>query len=648
MTQDETATWPYNPVVMQRASHAVGRREINPIWISLLAVGLCVSGCRIGRTALSPAAKPAATSLEKRLRDEVSYLASPELEGRGINTPGIDLAAHFIAEQFKLAGLKPLTPRGDYFQHFDFVTADHTDMATALIVGNQDYRLGTDFVAMSFSAEKSFAGPVVFVGYGIVDAGNQYDDYAGLDVRGKVLVVMRFEPHDEQGRSRFVADGWSAGARLSAKARAAAEHGAAAILLVNPPEFHGGDGLLPFAGRFSEAPAAIPVMQVKQSVVDAWLKQAGLPDLAALQKKIDRTGRPDSMELTGLTAQGKVLIHRTVHQLKNVIGEIRGVGPHADEYVIVGAHYDHLGYGGAGSLAPGRRALHPGADDNASGTAAVMEMARMLAGGPPPLRSILLVCFSAEETGLIGSNYFVNHPPVSLSKVAAMVNLDMVGRLRNETLLVGGTGTALPFAPILADLDEQSPLKLKEFGKGGFGPSDHLSFAIKKVPVLFLFTGLHTDYHRPTDTPDKINYDGLAQVVDFAAELVDRLSDMPKSSYNESADTLSSWQHFGPATDRSSHGGEGGASLGVVPDYSADQSAGGVRISGTVPGSPAASAGLRDGDVIVALGSHRIDNLYDLTDALAGARPGDRVEIKFLRDQQEQSAEVILVRRRSQ
>lgn len=352
------------------------------------------------------------------------------------------------------------------------------------------------------------------------------------------------------------------------------------------------------------------------------------------------------MDLSGLSADGKVLIHRTVHQLKNVVGVLHGRGEHADEYIVVGAHYDHLGYGGAGSLAPGIRKVHPGADDNASGTSAVMEMARLLADQQPLQRSILFVCFSAEESGLLGSSYFVNHPPVPLSKIVAMVNLDMVGRLRNQTLLIGGGGTARPFERILADLDEHSPLILKDFGKGGFGPSDHLSFALKKVPVLFLFTGLHLDYHRPTDTADKINYAGLVEVVQFGVNLVERLCVMPKSNYVESADNSSPRRHFGPTTGSSPHGG--GASLGVVPDYSTDQSTGGVRISGTVPGSPAAMAGLSDGDIIIALGSHRIDNLYDLTDALAAARAGDRVKVEFLRDQQKHAAEVVLGTRRTQ
>lgn len=514
--------------------------------LGLLISMLSLAGCG-GLPAGSVATATVPTvSLESRLVDEVKYLASPDLEGRGIDTPGIDLAAGFIADHFKAAGLQPVYGQNGYYQSFDYVTADHTDMATALAVAGQNHRLGGDFVALSFSAEKSFAGPLAFAGYGIIDTDHSYDDYAGLDVRGKAVVVMRFEPHDEKGHSRLVADGWSAGARLSAKVRAAADHGAIAVLLVNPPEFHGGDDLLPFATRFNEAPMSIPVLQVKQSVVDAWLKQAHQPTLAELQKTIDQTGRPHSMAPAGLTASGKVRIHRTVHQLKNVVGRLPGRGEHADEYIIVGAHYDHLGYGRAGSLSPGNRSIHPGADDNASGTAAVMEMARLLANQPPPARTILFVCFTGEECGLIGSGYLVNHSPVPLRQVVAMVNLDMVGRLRNMTLLVGGDGTARPFDRILADLDEQSPLKLDEFGKGGFGPSDHLSFALKKVPVLFLFTGLHLDYHRPTDTADKINYDGLAQVVRFGVKLVDRLCAMPKSPYEESADGLSSIQRVVP------------------------------------------------------------------------------------------------------
>jgi membrane-associated protease RseP (regulator of RpoE activity) len=223
-----------------------------------------------------------------------------------------------------------------------------------------------------------------------------------------------------------------------------------------------------------------------------------------------------------------------------------------------------------------------------------------------------------------------------------MLNMDMVGRVRNETLYVGGAGTAAPFDAFVKRADEHSPLEFKEFGRGGFGPSDHMSFAAKKVPVLFLFSGMHADYHRPSDTADKINYDGLAQVVSVARELTTDLATMPKSPYLASADSAN--PHGMSAMMGSGTGSR--TSLGVIPDYGTDISQGGVRITGTSPGTPAAAAGLKDGDVLVGFGDKKIGNLYDLTDALANAKPGDKVKVKFLRDGKATVVEVTLAERR--
>jgi Zn-dependent M28 family amino/carboxypeptidase len=343
--------------------------------------------------------------------------------------------------------------------------------------------------------------------------------------------------------------------------------------------------------------------------------------------------------------------------VKNVVGLLPG--QIRDEYVVVGAHYDHLGRGGIGSLNRGNEEIHNGADDNASGTTAVLELASKLSREGTPKRSIIFAAFTGEEEGLFGSKRFVDHPPVSLSKIMAMINLDMVGRVRTTPsgmhpgtapattpsstrggagiLYIGGAGTAAAFDAIVKSADEHSPLVIKDIGKGGLGPSDHMSFALKRVPVLFFFSGLHADYHRPTDDADKINYEGLEQVVDLAADVIDQVAAMPKQEYIVAADAHS--MSMGTPSTRTT------VTLGVVPDYSSTSEGGGVKISGTSSGSPAAKAGLKEGDVIVQWDEKKLDTLYDLSDVLSRGKPGQKVKLKLIRDGKTIETEATLVKR---
>jgi hypothetical protein len=396
--------------------------------------------------------------------------------------------------------------------------------------------------------------------------------------------------------------------------------------------------------------AAIPVIQVRRAVADEWLKAAGVEtDLRGLQKKIDDTGEPQSFALPEtVKASGTVDIERVQQNVKNVIALLPGKGNLAHEYVVIGAHYDHLGRGGAGSFNPGANEIHNGADDNASGTAAMLELAEHFAKKGSDGRSIIFAGFTAEEIGLIGSAHFVAHPPVPLPRIAYMVNLDMVGRIRNDILYIGGHGTAAGFDRIIARADEKSPLRFKSFGKGGFGPSDHMSFAMKKIPVLFLHSGQHRDYHRPSDDADKVNYEGLEQAVGFAADVVDDLLTHAKEQYVDASDAHSMFNGPGANDPGSATGSTGGlkVSLGVVPDYAPEEDAGGMRISGTTPGSPAAAAGLKEGDVITQIGDDKIATVYDLTDFLKKAKPGEKVKITVLRDGKTVDAEATLTARK--
>jgi hypothetical protein len=616
-------------------------------------------------------AGPAASDADPR--DTVPYLASDELQGRGVGLPGLDAAARFIAGEFAADGLRPLPGESDFFQAFDYTTQASPGPATELAIGEKKLNLDTDYLPMRFSAAGNFSGTAVFVGYGVTAPEAGYDDYAGVDVKGKVVIAMRYEPMDDHGQSRLAprgdASGWSDHATFSAKAKTAAQHGAAALLIVNPPDSEP-DLLMPFSGAFA-APATIPVLQVRQSIADELLSAGGtpdeqelreevleslkhaadgpvvnqrwVPDLKTLRDQINESFRPRSIVLFSPVVSGEVQIKSLTARVKNVMAVLPGVGPNADEFVVVGAHYDHLGLGTLGHMFGPPGSIYHGADDNASGTATVLELASQFAHAPPPARSIIFICFTAEEEGLIGSDYFVTHPPVPLAKMVAMVNLDMVGRIRDQTLYIGGQGTAADFDAILGHAGMDSPLRLKSIGRGGLGPSDHMSFARRHVPVMFFFSGIHVDYHRPTDVASKINYEGIQEVADFTAKVIGGLTQMPHESYIVEADK-DSMHLFG--SPNFAVGGGKRVILGVIPDYGSQESHVGVLIAGTTPDTPAAAAGMLGGDLLVQFGNQKLENLMDLSEALARSKPGDKVTVKVIRGNKALSFDVVLAERK--
>ena len=321
---------------------------------------------------------------------------------------------------------------------------------------------------------------------------------------------------------------------------------------------------------------------------------------------------------------------------RNVVAVIPGSSPALKgQMVVVGAHYDHLGLGGFGALDT-NTSVHNGADDNASGTAALLEIGRLLASRRPA-RTIVLVAFSGEELGTLGSSYFVQHPvPLPIDSLYAMLNLDMVGRLRSARLMALGAATAKEFPPLLDSLNTPAKLDLRASGDG-WGPSDHAVFFTTRHPVLHFFTDLHEDYHRATDDWDKLNFGGIVQISQFVADLALALAN-----------------RTGPLTfvdaprPQASTGGSGyGAYLGTIPDMSGGGVTDGVRITGVRAGSPAATAGLQAGDVITAIGDKRIANLYDMTDALRSHQPGDTVIIVSRREGMERRTTTVLGRRSS-
>lgn len=604
----------------------------------LLLIPLLVSAC-----GSVPVTNPATQPTVEQIKNDIYWLADDAREGRLPGTAGADAAANYIAERFKSLGLAPSPDSGAYLQSFELPGKTTIGKSTSLHINGQPQALDKDFRPLAFSAEARFEGKVAFVGYGVSSEKHEYDDYTGIDVKDRVVIAMRYEPHDAKGKSRFGPHGFTPNAHIDRKAQVARSKGAKAVLLVNPPTHHPGESPLrpfvPVGARFDVAP--VPVLSVTPEVAEKLLGRK----IEDLQKQIDESAKPASFLVDAPLVRGEVDLDVQKTRTTNVIGVLPGVGAKKDEYIVVGAHYDHIGHGTFGSRKPGSGEIHNGADDNASGTAAVLGIARELSNHRLQ-RSVLFVAFSGEESGLLGSSHFVKHSPVPLENIVAMINLDMVGRIRSDTLFVGGGGTRASFRKLLTDADDASDLKLKSIGEGGLGPSDHQSFAVRKIPVLFFFSGLHRQYHHPDDDAKLINFDGVAETVELVTGLVEKIAAADREQYVSKFDSAGMRVGIDPTsqpTTQSTH--TGSASLGVIPDYGSDQSTGGVRIGGTVPNSPAAGAGLADGDILVGWNDKPIDNLYDLTDFLRQSSPGDEVKIDYTRAGKRESVRVKLAAR---
>ena len=595
--------------------------------------------------AVAPAQEPVpAPSLGKadavRYLDTDKTLASPEMEGRGAGTKGIDRAAHLLAQRYQSLGLAPAGTQG-FFQPFTVTTGAElvsgNDLQEDVGGKKKILKLNEDFVPFSFSSSGQAAADVVFAGYGASAAEFGYDDYAGLDVQGKVVVLLRYEP------TGFAAKGGHQGltqhASLITKAINARNHGAKAVVVINGKLGDGEEDLLTRFGTVSGPEnAGVLLVQVKNKIAGDWFAAAG-KSLTAVQDQINTSTKPASFGFPA-TLHLSVDVHiDTLHAaVNNVLAYLPGK---TDEYVIVGAHYDHLGYGNADSLAPSQIGqIHPGADDNASGTSGVLELARLFAPlkGQLP-RGILFMSFAGEELGLLGSAHWTQQPTRPLDKAVSMINMDMIGRIKDQRVYVGGVGTGSTFRSILTAGTKNSPFHF-EYSQGGYAASDHTSFVARKIPVLFFFSGLHSDYHKPSDTWDKINAPDAARLLDFIAVVISRIDMAPErpNFITVAADD--------PHSGVTGTGGGGGYGpwFGSIPDFGESES--GVRFSDVQPGSPAAKAGLKVGDVLTDFGGKPIRNLYDFTDALRRSKVGDVVAVTVLRDGKPLKASVTLAQRR--
>jgi aminopeptidase YwaD len=674
-----------------------------------------------------------ADQTEANLCRIIEYLASDKLEGRRTGEPAATAAANYVATQFTNIGLKPgakaANGRPNYLQPFPYITGVEmakTGNEFALTVDYLGSRVNIDNAALVRPAGFSPNGavkdaPVVYAGFGIVSKEPAYDDYTysnePLDVKGKVVVVFDGNPDNDNPHSLY--------GRFDVRTKAliAKEHGAIGLIIISREDKFSDERLAHLGYDQSLGEAAVPTFVVARGLganvlgvgEDALKTAEGLASLQT-QPGVDVRSSVNRMKPTVTFAVN--LVKKSVNAY-NVIGILPGTDPKLkSEAIVIGAHYDHLGHGGQGSLAANSTEIHHGADDNASGVAAIIELARMLKSEPGAVatgfrnkRTIIFIAFSGEEEGLFGSNFYVNNPVFPLDKTVAMINLDMVGRLKDEKLTIGGVGTASEWRDILALFNNELPvdsmgssaddIKARtEIEKGlsqagiegvkvavknkrvyfagtvkksllpmvmkiaqatdvthvtnailatddswngrtgfslqlnedGFGPSDHSSFYGKKIPVLFFFTGTHNDYHKPSDTADKINYSGEHSVVDYVAAITKAIDRNPqRPAYTVAKTTM--------------QGGRSGfnISLGTIPNYA--DSTDGLLLDGVRDGSPAAKAGVKAGDKVVKLAGRDIRNVMDYTYVLGEMKAGEEYDIEVLRAGEKLTLKIVPVKR---
>jgi aminopeptidase YwaD len=597
----------------------------------------------------------------KRLRADIEYLASDKLTGRRTGSAGATLAAEHIAREFSRIGLRrsigydtagmsilEADSPNRYLQKFPYVAGVELGKGNLLSFRLKErqpsvaLRVSEDWMPLGFSsAGNRKAVPATFVGYGITAADLKHDDYAKAAVKDRIAIALSGTPDGENPHGPFAR---YEGVRW--KAIAARNAGAAALIVVARAENFQEERLARLRYDNSGGDAGLPVIVISRAAA-AQLFQTDDAGLSKLE-----TG-----QVAALVDLHVDVVRREV-SATNVIGILDGSDPKLkNEVIVIGAHYDHLGLGGEGSLAPREGEIHHGADDNASGTAGMLELARLFASeGFRPKRTIVFIAFGGEEEGLLGSNYYVNHPIVSLANTVAMINMDMIGRMKNRNLIIGGLGTASEWRPMIeaansfqgmtvtaagapvptasgaqvsapivvaangqtivtSDSSKQFQLTLNE---DGFGPSDHSSFYAKQIPVLFFWTGTHDDYHKPSDTADRINYEDEARILNLVARIVgDVDGDAKRPTYAVAK------------SQPAARTGGFSVSLGTIPNYG--DSNDGLLIDGVRDESPAAKSGIKAGDKIVKLAGRDIRNVYDYTAALGEMRAGQEYDVELMR-----------------
>ncbi len=657
---------------------------------------ICIASILGVAVAVATLAQQTAQPSAERLRMHVTHLASDALEGRRTGTPGANKAAQYIAAEFSRLGLRPQvqttasTSSGSgetssaYFQHFPYVGSIELGKGNDFTIrhaqdrGKISLRVGEDWMPLGVSSNSHIDKVgVVFVGYGITASDLNYDDYAGANVAGNIAVAFSGTPDGDNPHGQFAR---YEGARW--KAIAARNAGAQALIVISREQNFKEDRLARLRYDNNAGDAGFPIVSVSRQTATKLLRLSNEPELNQLESELktqpSREGQRKLQTKTAASLQGETvtlatnIIRREV-AASNVIGVLEGSDPNLkNETIIIGAHYDHLGRGGDGSLAPREGDVHHGADDNASGVAGVLELARAFTStATKPRRTLVFIAFSGEEEGLLGSNYYVNHPVAPLTNSVAMINLDMIGRLKDRNLIIGGVGTATEWRSLIENANlwqgitvnvtgasaqndgnaarampvvvaangravvtrDSSKMFQLTLNEDGFGPSDHASFYGKQIPVLFFWTGTHEDYHKPSDTAEKIDYEGEARILSMVARIVRGVDAGDKRPTYTVAKTAST----GRATGFRVY-------LGTIPNY-ADSNEG-LLLDGVRDDSPAAKAGLKAGDRIVKLAGRDVRNVYDYTAALGEMKAGQEYEVEVVRGTERMTLTLVPAARR--
>jgi Peptidase family M28/PDZ domain/PA domain len=549
------------------------------------------------------------------LKEHVKYLSSDSLKGRLTGSPGDSLAAIYIEGQLAKAGLKPMASNG--FQRFSVTDKVIEGNRNFLTVEGQQFKPSVDFMPFAFSGNASAESSVIFAGYGfnIKTDSLVWNDYGNFDVKDKWVLILKGDPEPEKSVSGFIPFNSDRD-----KAMVAGDLGAAGVLLVSGPITDADDTFDGLSqGDYS---VELPVLRIKRDVADLILNKTN-HTVADLEKQINSTKKSVIFDTKTLVRAGSEVI-RTAAMTRNVAMMLPGEDPELkNEYVIIGAHFDHLGMGGASSRARDTVAVHHGADDNASGVSGMIELAERFALTPGShKRSIIIAAFSGEESGLLGSKYFADNPLIDLSKVNAMLNLDMIGRLRDSsTLQIGGIGTADGLKDRVMSMADTNLLKLS-FSEEGYGPSDHSSFYGKNIPVLFFSTGAHLDYHTPADTWDKINYEGMKEVSELVFRIAEDLANSPERL---------KFREAGPKVELGRAIRRRGVTLGIMPDFAGNVK-NGLRADFVTPGKPAALGGMKKGDIITSINGKTINNIQDYMFRMSQLKHGETISVEVLRN----------------
>jgi hypothetical protein len=650
--------------------------------------------CFLCLTLILPVSAQSVPDLEKNLRSHVAYLASQKLEGRRTGEQGATFAAGYVANQFAKFKLKPgfraNGSKSNYLQSFPYVAGVTlgTDNFLRIIPSDASaenkMEIGINWMPLGYSMSADIApADVVFAGFGVVAPEANHDDYKDLDVKDKIVLIFDSTPDAGDPHSAFVRF------NIHTKANIAKDKGARAIILIAADADFKNDRLSRLAYERTLGETAVPVVGVSSAIGARLLELSEAGDFPQSRKAAKAETRPvgsvpeaakaetrpvgsvpeaakaetrpvgsvpeaakgETRPVGSVPAKAQLKVNLVKKQVDayNVIGVLEGTDPQLkNEAIVIGAHYDHLGRGGSSSLAANSSEVHYGADDNASGTSAIIELARQFAKEKRNKRTLIFMAFGGEEEGLLGSKYYVNNPVWPLDKTIAMVNLDMVGRLNEKKLTVGGIGTASEWRSVVeaknaregqfvggsavagmmpAPLGASTEFQLS-LNEDGFGPSDHSSFYSKQIPVLFFFTGTHLDYHKPSDTFEKINYEGLTRITEYVGAIVRSVDQNPgKPTY----------------TVAKSSGQMGqirmSVSLGTIPSYA--DSTDGMVLDGVRENSPAAKAGLKAGDKVVKLAGKDVRNAMDYTYVLGSMKPGEEYEIEIVRGSEPMKLKIV-------